>query len=80
MARFYGVVQGGRGAASRLGHGTTGLNVCAKSYSGDVGVELYDNNGNDHVTITVAPHGERGRTLYTGTLQALMVMAILADQ
>lgn len=41
MARFYGTVQGGRGEASHLVHKNSGLRVSARSYSGDVNIELF---------------------------------------
>ena len=69
MARFLGVVHGGRGEATRLGHKTKGLSVLARSYSGDVHVRLYVNNDDvDCVSIRVENHysNEPSVTLYHG--------------
>lgn len=74
MARFYGTVQGGRGQASRLGHGTTGLTVKAMSHSGDLVVELFDADGEDHCEIRVRRHHSmaNGHLLYRGPIAALL--------
>jgi len=40
MAHFRGVVQGGRGEASRNGHKTTGLTATAASWRGAIEVSL----------------------------------------
>jgi hypothetical protein len=74
MARFYGTVQGGRGKASRLGHGTTGLEVSAKSHSGDIEIRMFDVGGEDHVQIHVVPHGNfgYGKQIYSGPVKSLL--------
>jgi hypothetical protein len=74
MARFRGTVCGGRGEASRLGHATSGLNVCAQSYSGDVTVRFHAHGDEDYVCIQVGQHG-RGYpdvTLYDGPIATLL--------
>lgn len=74
MARFRGTVQGGRGQASRLGHATSGLAVEAMSYSGDVYVRMYAWQDEDHVLISVHPHGRGlwGLTIYDGPVAQLL--------
>jgi len=48
MARFRGLIQGGRGEASRLGHKTTGLRVEADGWNAGVKVHAYvDENDRD---------------------------------
>jgi hypothetical protein len=75
MATFFGTVQGGRGKATRLGHGSTGLHVTAQSYSGSIIVNLHqsDQNGNDYCTISVAEGSASGggHTLYSGPIKDL---------
>jgi hypothetical protein len=67
MARFYGTVRGGRGAASRLGHASCGLFVSAQSDSGKVFVDLYvDEDDNDCANITAC-----GLTIFNGPLKEL---------
>lgn len=51
MARFRGLVTGGRGTASRLGHAKDGLTTVANGWSGGVRVHLYDRDGEDHARI-----------------------------
>jgi hypothetical protein len=73
MARFYGTVQGGRGQASRLGHANTGLDVTAQSYSGDVVINLFNVNGEDHVRIVAREHkGGVATQLYIGPIKELL--------
>lgn len=74
MSRFYGVVKGGRGEATRCGHANTGLDVQAGSYSGGVFVRLYvDDDDRDcaYVYIDQWQHsGPKERVvLYSGPLE-----------
>lgn len=55
MARFRGVVQGGRGEATRLGH--SGLTVRAESWQGAVRVTMQAAGEHNRVTITAESHG-----------------------
>jgi len=72
MARFYGTVQGSRGEAYRVGHSTHGLRVTAQSFSGDLVIELFDHEGEDHVRIAARGHGEMtGAPIYTGPINDL---------
>jgi len=41
MAHFRGLVQGGRSAATRLGHKTTGLTVEAQTWAGKVTTRVW---------------------------------------
>jgi hypothetical protein len=74
MARFRGTVQGGRGEATRLGHGTCGLVVRAQSYTGDVRVSMYSQEDEDHVCISVSNHAEWGqaKAIYDGPVKDLI--------
>jgi len=42
MSRFYGSVQGNRGAATRGGSAASGFKASAQSYDGSVIVELFE--------------------------------------
>ena len=68
MARFYGVLQGQRGKASRLGSASSGLDVTAASWSGAVRVRLYVRDGVDWATVELTRwHGSGSeRELYCG--------------
>lgn len=71
MARFHGIIKGGRGEATRLGH--TSLTTVAQSWTGDVRVVLYAIGDTDCVDITVGPHGDAfSRTLFNGTITDLL--------
>lgn len=75
MARFYGTVKGGRGEAARLGHATTGLHVTAQSCSGDIRVDLFDENGEDCVWIVACEHGgglRKWKEIYRGPIKQLL--------
>lgn len=80
MARFRGELQGGRGSASRLGHASSGLQVLAQSYSGDVQVSLYADGETDHVAISAGPHGGTKVTLWSGPVSALIDTEVRSDQ
>lgn len=71
MAQFYAWMQGARGAATRLGHKTSGIRTCTKSYAGQVAVEMWHSSADDtdRVRVTLEPHGgDSGRSvvLYHG--------------
>jgi hypothetical protein len=51
MARFRGTVQGGRGAASKLGHATTGLTTTTNGW--DIGVKVIARVADDKDTFDV---------------------------
>ena len=70
MARFRGILQGGRGEVTRLGHASSGLRVCADGW--DVGVTVYAQaNGADDIFSIYATRGSNGRASATllGTVQ-----------
>lgn len=81
MARFRGVVRGGRSGASRLGHATTGLTMLAQSYSGDICVSFWANADKDYVSLSVSPHScSTGRRLiYSGPVSGLFAAARMTD-
>lgn len=70
MAHFRGIIQGMRGAASRLGGRASGLTVEAASWEGKVTVVLYNRGGCDHALIRLERHQGHGtsRTLYEGPI------------
>ena len=73
MDRFYGTVQGGRGEATRLGHATSGLDVSAQSYSGDIVARLFDQDGEDWCWIRIQKHGGADyQILYRGPIKDLL--------
>jgi len=57
MAHFYGVLRGGRGEASRLGHKSSGLTMTAAGWGGAVRVTLrYDDaSGCDMAHVALVP-------------------------
>lgn len=59
MARFYGMLNGGRGRSTRCGYAATGLNAVAASWNGAVRVGLYvDDDGRDCALVTIGQwHG-----------------------
>ena len=73
MARFRGIVRGGRGEASRLGH--SALSALAESWQGGVSVYLYTEGGTDYALVQLVPHHGAGthRTLYNGPVSGAAV-------
>lgn len=63
MARFYGTLQGARGPTSRLGHASSGLEVTAQSYQGDIVVALSADGDKDMVGIYARDHGSRNNVM-----------------
>ena len=70
MAKFYGSIQGNRGAATRMGHQSIKSSV--QSYDGSVITELsYNDEGQLLVDVSVAKDEStayRGTRLFYGTL------------
>lgn len=68
MAHFYGVLQGARGEASRLGHKSSGLRATAASWQGAVRTELYEKDGEDYALVQLLPWRGQGtnKVLYDG--------------
>lgn len=70
MAKFYGQVQGNRGAATRMGHQS--IRASVQSYAGSVITELsYNKEGQLLVDVSVAKDEStsyRGTRLFYGTL------------
>jgi hypothetical protein len=70
MAKFYGSIQGNRGAATRMGH--SGIKASVQSYDGSVITELsYNDEGQLLVDVSVAKDEStayRGTRLFYGTL------------
>lgn len=67
MSKFYGTIQGGRGAATRTGH--KGIKACAQSYQGSVITELSYDNDKLMVSISVDTNESTtyGRQIFYGT-------------
>ena len=61
MAHFRTVIKGARGAASRLGHKTTGISTLLQTWGWNVSVEAAHANGEDTADIALvnATTGER---------------------
>jgi hypothetical protein len=69
MAQFRGTVQGVRGPASRLGSKASGLTVVARSWNGEVRVNLYHDrrDGLDRYQIVINPEsGHKGGVVAEG--------------
>jgi len=68
MAHFYGILQGGRGRATRCGTRTSGMETTAASWEGAVSVSLYERDGCDYARVKLTPWHGRGtsRVLYDG--------------
>lgn len=73
MAHFYGTIQGSRGEASRLGGKESGLRVYAASWSGAVGVRLYEKDGVDYANVYLTKHHGAGteKSLYDGPVSGV---------
>ena len=71
MAKFYGSIQGNRGAATRMGSLASGIKGSCQSYDGSVITYLdYDANDNLMVTIEVSDHSSSyGKRVFCGTLE-----------
>lgn len=71
MSHFYGIVQGGRGEATRTGHKTTGLVATAASWKGAIKTTLFvDDSGRDCYRVEQMPWNGAGeyRLLAEGIL------------
>jgi hypothetical protein len=60
MARFWGEVQGARGAVSRLGNSISGLVTTAASWRGAVRVAMSAHDDADTVSVTMGAHQGAG--------------------
>lgn len=70
MAKFYGQIQGNRGAATRMGSLASGIKGSCQSYDGSVITYLsYDANDNLMVTIEVSNSSSfYGKRVFCGSL------------
>jgi hypothetical protein len=71
MARFYGIVDGRRGQASREGDTRSGVSTVCAAYAGAIRCQAYAKGDHDWVRVTRIPwHGSGGDTvvLYEGPL------------
>lgn len=61
MAHFRAVLQGNRGAVSRLATKASGLEILAQSWEGDLMLTLHhdETTGRDFYTLRAGPHGTR---------------------
>ena len=79
MAQFRGVLQGGRGEVSRLGHKSTGLSATLASWQGAVSVRLWHDSetDTDMAEVTLQPwHGSGiSAVLYRGPVSGAPVVA-----
>ena len=70
MAKFYGSIQGNRGAATRMGHQS--IKASVQSYDGSVITELsYNDEGQLLVDVSVAKDESSayGQRLFLGTME-----------
>lgn len=68
MSKFYGTIQGNRGAATRTGHSK--ITTAAQSYNGSVITELTYENEVLMVRISVAEESSTyGKTIFYGTFE-----------
>ena len=51
MAKYYGMIQGNRGAATRMGSANSGFRVACQSYDGSVIVKVCEIDGEDKFRI-----------------------------
>ena len=73
MAKFYGMIKGARGSASRLGTSNSGIAASAQSWGGSVQVQLYDCDGATYCRLTSSEGSSfyGSKTLYNGPLGEL---------
>jgi len=74
MSKFYGMVRGNRGAATRGGSANSGFKATAQSFDGSVITELdYDENNKLIVRISVSEGSNcYGDLVFKGTLEELV--------
>ena len=74
MSKFYGMVQGNRGAATRGGSANSGFKATAQSWDGSVITMLdYDSNNNLIVELQVSDGSSiYGETIFKGSLEELV--------
>jgi len=73
MAQYYGTLQGSGGSTTRQGTKSSGLEVTAQSYQGDIEVSFTHSNGVDVVQILVCEHDTgTGQILYYGPVKDLL--------
>jgi|2_EtaG_2_1085320.scaffolds.fasta_scaffold88629_2 hypothetical protein len=73
MAKYRGIVQGNRGAASRLGNNSSGITVEAQSWNGKVVVRMWSHTEHCNTmafTVNLEPHEGSGPStpLASGTV------------
>ena len=72
MSKFYGVLEGSRGKATRCGTRNSGLKTIAASFAGAIRVDIYEEEGSDieKFCVTMTPWLGRGdnASLITGIL------------
>ena len=72
MAKYYGVLQGSRGEATRCGSRSSGLTAIVASWAGAVRVTLADaTDGTEMARVELVPWHGRGvsKTLYYGPVE-----------
>lgn len=73
MAKYYGMVQGNRGAASRIGSSSSGLMASAQSWNGSLITYVHDGDGDESVFDIEISNGSSayGSRVFSGTLSEL---------
>ena len=79
MAEFLGILKGARGAVTRLGHKSTGINSELCSWDGKLVSQLYHQDGEIWVRVWLDRHEGHGRVrlLIEQTLSSLQEKGIL---
>ena len=72
MARFYGSMQGNRGAATRMGTPTSGIGAHLRGWDLGIAVDVEDSNGTDvaYVYATGGSNNPNTRTLLARVMRA----------
>ena len=73
MATFYGRLKGNRGAVTRMGSASSGIQCSAQSWNGSLVTSMYEGlNGETRVDLSIAEGSSAyGRLVFSGSLKEL---------
>ena len=73
MAKYYGTVQGNRGAATRIGSASSGITASAQSWNGSLIAYIHDGDGDEPIFDIEIANGSSayGSRVFSGTLREL---------
>lgn len=73
MAKYYGTVQGNRGAATRIGSSSSGITASAQSWNGSLITYVHDGDGDEPIFDIEISNGSSayGSRVFSGTLGEL---------